>query len=161
VAQQRLGLVRAVVIVWTSGAVVGTLLTLLFFQSRLGSTILTGTPSDGHPLRALAWFSAVNALVEAGAVCVGVRIVGFRVRYAVASVALLGAAILLTAIDWTLVSGSAGDTTGIALSAYGVLLLPLRILIGTVAPACAIDAAASAAVGSAPPQPRHYPLQRP
>ena len=155
-AQQRLGLTRAVVIVWISSAVVGALLTSLFFQSRIGSTILTGTPGAGHPLTTLAAFAVVRALMEAVVVCAGARMVGFRVSYALASVALLVPTVLITAIAWALATEAAGDSTGIALSAYGVLLLPLQIVVGTFAPAFVIDAAASAAVGSTPPEPRHY-----
>ena len=159
--QQRLGLPRAVIIVWISSAVVGALLTSLFFQSRIGSTIVTGTPAARHPLTTLAAFAVVRALVEAVAVCAGVRLVGFRLSYVVASVALLVPTILVTAVGWVLASEATGDSTGIAISAYGVLLLPLQILVGTLAPAYVIAAAPSATASSAAPYPLQYPPPRP
>ena len=160
-AQQRLGLTRAVIIVWISSAVVGALLTSLFFQSRIGSTIVTGTPWGRHPLTTLVAFAVVRALVEAVAVCAGVRIVGFRVSYVVASVALLVPTALITAVAWALAGEATGDSTGIALSAYGVLLLPLQIVVGTFAPAFVIAAAPSAGASSAAPYPPQYPPPRP
>jgi hypothetical protein len=161
VAQQRLGLTRAVIIVWISSAVVGALLTSLFFQSRIGATIVTGTPAARHPLTTLAAFAVVRALVAAVAVWAGVRLVGFRVSYVVASMALLVPTVLITAVGWALASEAAGDSTGIAVSAYGVLLLPLQVLVGTLAPAYMIAAAPSATASSATTYPPQYPPPRP
>ena len=159
-AEQKLGLLRAVVIVWVSSAVVGVLLTHVFFQSAVGSTIVLGAPTARHPFALLAAFEVTKAFVAAIAVCVGVRIVGFRVIYPIAAVALALPAILATAVAWAAFSKGSSDPTGIALSAYALLLVPLQILVGTFVPAYVIDAAAARTAGSAPPDRPHYPTPR-
>ena len=162
-AGQKLGLVRAFVIVWISSAVVGALLTSVFFRSPVGSTVVLGAfrHADRHPFTALAAFAVAKALVGAVLVCIGVRIIGFRVSYVVAGLALAFAAVITTAIAWGLASRTSGDPTGIATSAYALALLPLQILVNNLAPAYVIDGAASPTLGSAPPERPHYPPRRP
>jgi hypothetical protein len=161
VARERLGLVRTIVILWISGAVVQALLTSVVLPHRIAWTILGGSLRRGEVDRWEAVvFVAVTALLGAAGVCVGVRIVGFRVGYGVAAFALALGTTLTTALALATLTSTRGDATGIAAPAFGVLLFPLQLLLGLVLPAYLVDTGASPSARPVSPEPPYHPQAR-
>jgi hypothetical protein len=103
---------------------------------------------------------AVNALLAAVGVTLGVGLFGFRVSYGMAVFALTAGGLLAVVVTRLLLVRSAGDPTGVALPALGSALWPLRLLLGLLLPAYIINGSASPAgyrTPEAPPEPPYTP----
>jgi hypothetical protein len=162
VENERLGLLRAAVIVFVSGLIVAVL-PMLF---PMGSASWWSTGGSSEP-GGIAWDTvaialAVTLILEAIAVVVGVRMCGFRVGFVFTTFALGLSTALTVALAYVTTRGTADDSSGVAGPAFGVALLPIGLLIGVLLPAFLIDGAARpdtevGSVDAAYPAPPPYP----
>ena len=141
--EQQLGVLRAAVIVWLSGAVVSALLAV--FISPLAWALLAGSARHiDNRLGVATTLVVVNALLAGIGVTVGVRLFGFRLSYALAVFALAAGGFAALLASRYLYSQTANDPTGIAVPALGSFLWSLRLLLSLFVPAFLINAMASA-----------------
>ena len=153
VRTEKLGLVRAIVIVWVSGFVFNLVVGAFFVQTGLAFTIATGSlrHGDSRPWVAAALYIGMKALLGALVVTFAVRLMGFHVSYAVAALALAVGALLTTALTFATFSTVPNDPTGMATPGVGVLLFPLGIVLGTLLPAYLIDSSTMRESEAIPP----------
>ena len=155
----QLGLVRAIVILWVSGAVASVLVGM--FVSPVGWSVLGGSNrfADAGVIVAVV---ALQALVGAVGVTIGVEFCGFRISYASAVVAVLVGGVLGMAftVFFAEVQPHAPTTDPRAelIPALGALTWPLQLVVGTLLPAFLVNAAARPPAScSAPPEIPPYP----
>ncbi len=160
--ETQLGVLRAVLILWVSGAVASAVLGA--FASPVAWAFLSASHSAEHAhWGLLGTLVAAHALLGAVGVTVGVGFVGFRISYGSAVFALLvGGALGMMIATFLLesqVHAQSGDAQALAIPALGLALWPLELLVGTLLPACLVNAAASPAVASStgPPEVPLYP----
>jgi hypothetical protein len=142
VDDHQLGLARAIIIVWVSGAVASALLST--FVSPVAWAMILG--SANHVDRewgSVALIVGLGALLGAIGVTVGVSIFGFRLSYGSAFVALLVGGILAEAVMRFLVARTTRTADGIPLPALAPLVWPLHLLLNTLLPAFVVNELAS------------------
>jgi hypothetical protein len=146
VGRQRLGIVRAAVIIFVSGTAVGVV-AAAFLRPVVWSVIATTARNGDRLWENALLLVAINALLGAVGVYIGVRVVGFRIAYGSAAFALALGKGLATVLNlMTLTSHTArgiADPTQIAQPALGVAFVPVQLLLGIFLPAYLIDSAAS------------------
>lgn len=157
---ERLGLLRAAVIVFVSGLVVGVALPMLFPTNFLW-TVFGPSGGDRFDWTGLLLWEAVTIVLQAIVVFGGVRLFAFRVSLVWAAVALaistaIGFALAL-AIGYVTISTTAEDQTGIAGAAFGGLFVPLVLAIGILLPAFLIDSGSTPERGVTPAADAPYP----
>lgn len=159
--ETELGVFRAALIVWVSGAFVSAALGA--FVSSLAWTLLSGSRVNGdHRWGLFAAIVAAHALLGAVGVTFGVGFFGFRISYASAVFALLLGGAIGMVITYFVVKAQThtqtGDPRAIAIPAFGLATWPLQLLVGTLLPAFLVNAAASPSASlSAPPEVPPYP----
>ena len=133
-----MGYVAALVIVWVSAVVVGSLLGFFLLPGRV-AIVLSSIRGDSRPWAA-ALLVAAMAFVGGACVSVGVRLTGFRIDYGLAAFAMGLGELLKIALAFVTISSTASDTTGVAAPGFGLLALPLGLVLGLLLPAYVIDA---------------------
>ena len=147
---ENVGLVTALVIVWLSTFVVGTLLDFFFLPGRVG--IVLGSIRGDNRL----WITGavlVPAMAFVGGACVriGVRLMNFEISYAWAAFAMGVGELLKVALWVATFSSIASDPTGIAAPGFGMLVVPLGFVVGLLLPAYVVDAGTGREPAGIPP----------
>lgn len=162
--EHQLGLARAIIIVWVSGAVATALLST--FLSPVAWAMILGSAShvDGQ-WGSVALIVGLGAVLGAIGVTVGVSLFGFRLSYGSAFVALVIGGILAEAVMRFLVARTTRTADGIPLPAFAPLVWPLHLLLNTLLPAFIVNELASSrrshpAMPEVPPELR-YPERSP
>jgi hypothetical protein len=160
----QLGLARAIIIVWVSGAVASALLSI--FLSPVAWAMILGSANQvDRQWGSVALIVGLGALLGTIGVTVGVSIFGFRLSYASAFVALVIGGILAEAVMRFLVARTTRTADGIPLPAFAPLVWPLHLLLSTLLPAFIVNELASRrrshpAMPEVPPE-LPYPEQSP
>jgi hypothetical protein len=160
----QLGLARAIIIVWVSGAVASALLST--FLSPVAWAMILGSASHvDRQWGSVALIVGLGALLGAIGVTLGVSLFGFRLSYASAFVALVIGGILVEAVMRFLVARTTRTADGFQLPALGPLIWPLHLLLNTLLPAFIVNELASSrrrhpAMPEVPPE-LPYPEQSP
>jgi hypothetical protein len=162
--ETQLGVFRAALILWVSGAFVTAVLGA--FASPVAWSLLSGSGRGEHRWGLLAAILAAHALLGAVGVTFGVGFFGFRISYASAVFALLlGGAVGMVITSFLVEAQTqtqSSDPRAIAIPALGLATWPLQLLVGTLLPAFLVNAAASpsasrAATPEVPPYPPYPP----
>src|SRR6476620_3955584 len=148
--EQELGFIRAVIIVWVSGAVVSVLIGMLVSPIAWAMIAGSGRQIDAR------WGSVlvvvgINALLGAIGVTVGVGLFGYRLSYPSAVFALAVGAIAAVAVTRFLFMRSTSTPSGVPLPVFTPVYWPLSVLLGTLLPAFIVNTLASR---------RSYPTSR-
>jgi hypothetical protein len=140
--EHQLGLARAIIIVWVSGAVASALLST--FLSPVAWAMLLGSASHvDRQWGSVALAVGLGALLGAIGVTVGVSLLGFRLSYASAAVALAVGGILAEAVMRFFVARTTRAADGFQLPVLGPLIWPLHLLLNTLLPAFIVNELAS------------------
>jgi hypothetical protein len=137
---EKVGFLTALVIVWLSTFVVGTMLALFLLPGNVGILLGAIRGDNGRVWASAAVLVAAMAFVGGACVCFGVRLMNFEISYALAAFAMGIGELLKTALTFATISNISSDPTGIAGPGLGVLLLPLGIVVGLLLPAYLVDA---------------------
>jgi hypothetical protein len=148
--EQELGFIRAVIIVWVSGAVVSVLLGMLVSPIAWAMIAGSGRQIDAR------WGSVlvvvgINALLGAIGVTVGVGLFGYRLSYPSAVFALAVGGIAAVAVTRFLFMRATSTPSGVSLPVFTPVYWPLSVLLGTLLPAFIVNTLASR---------RSYPTSR-
>jgi hypothetical protein len=140
--ERDLGVVRAIIIVWVSGAVATALLSI--FVSPAAWAMLAG--SAGHIDRqwgVVALIIGVNALLGAIGVTIGVKLCGFRLSYPEAVLALAVGGIAAEALTRFLLTRTTRTADGLVLPGLTPFVFSLRLLLNILLPAYIVSAVAT------------------
>lgn len=140
--EHELGLARAIIIVWVSGAVASALLST--FLSPVAWAMLLGSASHvDRQWGSVALAVGLGALLGAIGVTIGVSLFGFRLSYASAAVALAIGGILADAIMRFVVARTTRSADGFQLPVLAPLIWPLHLMLNTLLPAFIVNEVAS------------------
>jgi hypothetical protein len=155
--RERLGVLRAAVIIFVTGVVVGALMTLFVPVAWLSQFGGYGPKAAAPDTGTVVTSMALVLLLHAIAVVIGVRLSGFRVGVIYTTFALGITTAITLGIVYVTMGAPSGDPTSVAAPSIGVVVLPVVLAIGLVLPALLIDGAARPALDHLPPELRYVP----
>jgi hypothetical protein len=140
--EQELGFLRAVLIVWVSGAVVSALLGILVSPIAWAMIYGSGRQIDAR------WGSVlvvvgINALLGAIGVTIGVGAFGYRLSYPSAVLALALGGIAAVVVTRFFVMRATSTPSGALVPVFTPVYWPLSVLLGTLLPALIVNTLAS------------------